>query len=222
MSELSMFDVLGPNMIGPSSSHTAGACRIGKVGNKMSKGDISYVRFYLHGSFGQTYQGHGTDRALVGGILGFDPDDERIVESLNIANNLGIKYEFIKKDLGDVHANTVKIEIEKSDGETVEVMGSSIGGGNIIITRINGLDLEFTGEYFTLVVPHIDRPGIVTKVTSVLANHEINIAFMKVYRHTRGKEAFMIIESDNVVDQKTMDEIKALNGVMNTYSINLK
>ena len=222
MSELSMFDVLGPNMIGPSSSHTAGACRIGKVGNKMSKGDISYVRFYLHGSFGQTYKGHGTDRALVGGILGFDPDDERIVESFSIAKDVGIRFEFIKEDLGDVHSNTVKIVIEKCSGETVEIMGSSIGGGNIIITRINGLDLEFTGEYFTLVVPHIDRPGIVTKVTAALAKHEINIAFMKVYRHNRGKEAFMIIESDNVVDQETMDEIKTLDGVMNTYSINLK
>jgi len=222
VSELSMFDVLGPNMIGPSSSHTAGACRIGKVGNKMCKGDISHVRFLLHGSFSQTYKGHGTDRALVGGILGFDPDDERIVESFAIAKALGIKFEFLKADLGDVHSNTVKIEIQKSSGEIVEVMGSSIGGGNIVITRINGLDLEFTGEYFTLVVPHMDRPGIVTKVTAALAKHEINIAFMKVYRHNRGKEAFMIIESDNVVDQLTMDEIRSLDGVVNTYSINLK
>lgn len=222
MSELSIFDVLGPNMIGPSSSHTAGACRIGKVGNKMSKGDIAQVRFYLHGSFSETYKGHGTDRALVGGILGFDPDDERIVESFTIASSLGIKYQFIKTDLGDVHSNTVKVEIQKSNGDTVEVTGSSIGGGNIVITKINGLDLEFTGEYFTLVVPHMDRPGIVTKVTAALAKYEINIAFMKVYRHNRGKEAFMIIESDNVVNQETMDEIKSLDGVINTYSINLK
>ncbi len=222
MSELSMFDVLGPNMIGPSSSHTAGACRIAKVGNKMSKGDIVHVRFLLHGSFSETYKGHGTDRALVGGILGFDPDDERIVESFTIAESLGVKFEFVKSDLGDVHSNTVKMEIQKSSGETVEVMGSSIGGGNIVITRINGLDLEFTGEYFTLVVPHVDRPGIVTKVTAALAKHEINIAFMKVYRHNRGKEAFMIIESDNIVDQETMEEIKSVDGVENTYSINLK
>lgn len=222
MSELSMFDVLGPNMIGPSSSHTAGACRIGKVANKMSKGDISYVRFYLHGSFSETYKGHGTDRALVGGILGFDPDDERIVESFSIAENLGIKFEFIKADLGDVHSNTVKIIVEKKNGQTVEIIGSSIGGGNIIITRIDGLDLKFTGEYFTLVVPHIDRPGIITKVTAALAKHEINIAFMKVYRHNRGKEAFMIIESDNVVNVETIDEIKLIDGVINIYSINLK
>ncbi len=222
MSELSMFDVLGPNMIGPSSSHTAGACRIGKVGNKMAKGDISQVRFYLHGSFAQTYKGHGTDRALVGGVLGFDPDDERIVNSLSIAEQSGIKCIFEKTDLGDVHSNTVKIEIVKTNSEVVEVVGSSIGGGNILITRINGLDLEFTGEYFTLVVPHIDRLGVVTKVTATLAKHMINIAFMKVYRHNRGKKAFMIIESDNVVDEETMEEIKTLDGVMNTYSINLK
>lgn len=222
MSELSMFDVLGPNMIGPSSSHTAGACRIGKVGNKMAKGDITKVRFYLHGSFAQTYRGHGTDRALVGGILGFDPDDERIVNSFSIAKKAGVEFDFKKTDLGDVHSNTVKIEITKSSGDVVEVVGSSIGGGNILITMINGLELEFTGEYFTLVVPHFDRLGVVTKVTATLAKHQINIAFMKVYRHNRGKEAFMIIESDDVVDKETMEEIKTLDGVMNTYSINLK
>lgn len=222
MSELSVFDVLGPKMIGPSSSHTAGACRIGKVANKMTKGKIVSAKFFLHGSFSKTYRGHGTDRALVGGLLGFDPDDQRIVYSFDLAREQGVSYEFIETDLGDVHTNSVMIRVENHEGESVYVTGASIGGGNVVITEINGLKIRFTGEYFTLVVPHFDRPGIIAKVTARLASNTVNIAFMRVYRHEKGQEAFMIIESDEIIDQDSIDEIKWIDGVTDAYSINIR
>lgn len=223
MKEFSMFDVVGPNMIGPSSSHTAGACRIGKAAYKISGGNIKKVTFLLHGSFAKTYRGHGTDKALVGGILGFDPDDERIKNSFDLAKEKGIEYIFQEENLGEVHSNTVKIIIEKNEDEKIELMGSSIGGGNIVVTEINGLKIEFTGEYDTLIISHVDKPGVIAKVTAVLALYDINIAFMRVYRHNKGENAFMVIETDDEIASEIVSYIKkTIPEVPQAYLVNIK
>lgn len=210
MRNFSAFDIIGPAMIGPSSSHTAGAARLAKVAKIIAGGNIITVKFLLHGSFAKTYKGHGTDRALVAGILGMDPWDERLKNSIEIAKENGLNIEFIETDLGDRHPNTVKFVMIKDDGKTVEVVGSSVGGGNILITEIDGDPLEFTGEYPTLIVRHEDVPGMVSKVTAQLYKEKINIAFMKVYRSDKGSKATMIFETDNVVTGKILERISEL------------
>ncbi|NLM04630.1 MAG: L-serine ammonia-lyase, iron-sulfur-dependent, subunit beta [Clostridiales bacterium] len=221
MKDYTIFDIVGPNMIGPSSSHTAGACRLGNIAYKIAEKSIKEVTFLLHGSFANTYRGHGTDKALVGGILGFDTDDERIKDSFQIAKAKGINFKFLAEYLGDVHSNTVKIIITKEDNTTVEILGSSIGGGNIVVTEINGLKLEFTGEYTTLIISHIDKPGMVSKVTAVLSEYQINIAFMRVYRHEKGQNAFMIIETDDEINNNLVIKIKDIEYVKKAYLINI-
>jgi len=197
----SVFDIVGPQMIGPSSSHTAGAVRLGAVAKKISRSEIKKVSFLLHGSFAKTYKGHGTDKALLAGLLGMDTSDENLRYSLEIAKDKGLEYEFIEADLGDVHSNTVKIIMVNREGKTSEVTGSSIGGGNIKVIEINGL---------TVVVRHIDQPSVIANVTKILGNMKINIAFMKVFRQIKGKDAFMIIETDNPVSTDVIYELKAI------------
>jgi len=151
--DYSVFDIVGPNMIGPSSSHTAGAARLGKTASKIAGKPVKEVKFLLHGSFAETYKGHGTDKAIVGGILGFQPDDARIKESFELAEQAGVKFEFIKTDLGDnVHPNTVKIEMVLEDGSKSTVMGASIGGGNIKLTEMDGLALDFNGALSVCII----------------------------------------------------------------------
>lgn len=216
----SVFDIIGPKMIGPSSSHTAGAARIGRVARKISRDTIKKVTFYLHGSFASTYRGHGTDRALIAGVLGLQPNDENISRSMEIAKQQGIEYAFVETDLGDVHPNTVKIVLEYSEGKHSELIGSSIGGGSIKIIQINGLDVEFTAEYPTLVIRHIDRPGVIAEVTKIMSHHNINIASMNVFRQHKGEDAFMIIETDHVVSEKIVDEIHGLKDkIISVYMI---
>ncbi|MFL0268502.1 L-serine ammonia-lyase, iron-sulfur-dependent subunit beta [Candidatus Clostridium radicumherbarum] len=220
MRNFSAFDIIGPAMIGPSSSHTAGAARLAKVARIIAGGNIKSVKFLLHGSFAKTYKGHGTDKALVAGILGMDPWDERLKNSMEIAKDLGISVEFIETDLGDRHPNTVKFEMTRDDGNIIKVIGSSVGGGNIIITEIDGDPLEFTGEYPTLIIRHEDVPGMVSKVTAQLYSEGINIAFMKVYRSDKGSKATMIFETDNTVTEKTVEKISKLAHISNIRVIN--
>lgn len=208
MKNYSAFDIIGPKMIGPSSSHTAGAARLARIASKLVKSPITKVEFLLHGSFANTYRGHGTDRALMAGLLGFKEYDENLKNSLEMADKKNIKYNFIPTDLGDVHPNTVKFLIYQLNGEIVELMGSSIGGGNIKITEINGMKLEFVGEYPTLIVKHIDGPGVITKITKVLADENINIAFMSVYRQHKGKEALMVLECDHKLSESLVESVK--------------
>jgi L-serine dehydratase len=221
MKDFSVFEIIGPKMIGPSSSHTAGAARLGRIAGKVANYDIKSVKFVLHGSFAKTYRGHGTDRALMAGILGIKESDERLRDSLSIADERGIEYEFIEDDLGEVHPNTVKFLIEKTNGEKIELIGSSIGGGNIKVVEINSLKLEFTGQYPTLITRHLDHPGIIAKITKILADYNINIAFMSVYRQSKGQDAFMVIESDNELNPKIIDDIKnSVKDVKRVYVIN--
>ena len=207
MRKYSAFDIIGPAMIGPSSSHTAGAARLGKVARLVAGDKIKSVSFLLHGSFAKTYRGHGTDKALVAGMLGMDPWDERLRDSLQIAEEKGLEVRFLESDLGDMHPNSVKFIISKEDGTITQVVGSSIGGGNISITEIDGEALEFTGAYPTLIIKHVDEPGMVAKVTALMSNKGINIAFMKVYRSSKGETATMIFETDHMVTEAVVNEI---------------
>ncbi|WP_055666844.1 L-serine ammonia-lyase, iron-sulfur-dependent subunit beta [Desnuesiella massiliensis] len=220
MKKFGVFDILGPIMIGPSSSHTAGAARLGKIAGIIAGNVITKVQFLLHGSFGKTYRGHGTDRALVAGILGMDPWDERLRDSLEIAKGKGLEIEFKEADLGDVHPNTVKFLITRVDGRIVEVMGSSIGGGNIVINEVDGDAIEFTGEYPTLIIKHRDVPGVVSKVTAIMYDRDINIAFMKVFRSTKGYQATMIFETDNPVPEDIIEKIKSVGYISSIRIIN--
>lgn len=221
MREYSAFDILGPIMIGPSSSHTAGAARLGKIARTISGGKIKAVKFYLHGSFAKTYKGHGTDKALVAGILGMNPWDENLKHSMEIAAKKGIKTEFIETDLGDVHPNTVKFVITKEDGKTSEIVGSSIGGGNIIITEVDGDKVEFSGIYPTILISHIDVPGMVARVSDILYKYNINIAFMRVYRKSvKGASAAMVFEVDDVISKDIIDEISKVPNIRKVTAIN--
>lgn len=211
MRKFGVYDILGPVMIGPSSSHTAGAARLGKIAGIICGGNIVKVVFLLHGSFAKTYKGHGTDRALVAGILGMEPWDEKLRDSLDIAKEKGIEIEFREADLGDVHPNTVKFLMTKSDGSIVEVRGSSIGGGNIVINEVDNEEIEFTGEYPTIIIKHQDVPGVISKVTALLYEEEINIAFMRVFRNSRGSNAFMVFETDTPVPSEFVQKVQGLS-----------
>lgn len=220
MRDYGVFDILGPIMIGPSSSHTAGAARLSKVAAIIAGEKITKVEFLLHGSFAQTYMGHGTDKALVAGILGMDPWDENLKKSFDMARSKGIDIKFTETDLGDVHPNTVKFIITKEDGHITEVTGSSIGGGNILIFNIDGQNVEFTGEHPTILTQHRDLPGVISKISSILYEQNINIADMRVYRSGKGKVATMALETDNLISEELMKKIKQIKEIENVKFIN--
>ncbi len=220
MKTVGVFDILGPIMVGPSSSHTAGAARLGKVARAIAGGDIKEVKFLLHGSFGKTYKGHGTDRALVAGILGMEPSDLRLKDSLDIAREMGLKIEFKEADLGEVHPNTVKFIMRGEDESLYEMMGSSIGGGSIEVIEVNNNKVEFTGAYPTIIISHKDVPGVVSKVTALLYSNSINIAFMKVFRSQKGIVATMVFEVDHIVNNEVVEMIKDIEWINKVIMIN--
>lgn len=220
MGNIGVFDVIGPMMIGPSSSHTAGAARLGKIARTIVNKPIQEVKFLLHGSFKETYKGHGTDRALVAGILGMSPEDERLRDSLTLAEQEKIKVTFEKTDLGQVHPNTVKILIKDTNGQDWEILGSSIGGGLISISEINGSQVKISGEHPTIITCHDDIPGTVCKVTSEISDNGINIAHMSLTRSQKGKLATMTIEIDSVISDTIISEIKKVNGIRRVIVIN--
>ncbi|MCR1900235.1 L-serine ammonia-lyase, iron-sulfur-dependent subunit beta [Irregularibacter muris] len=220
MKNYSSFDILGPIMVGPSSSHTAGAARLGKIGRSIAAEEIRHVTFYLHGSFAATYQGHGTDKALVAGMLGMDPHDPDLRNSFDIAHKKGIGFEFIPINMEDAHPNTVKMAITSITGKETIIIGSSIGGGNIMITEINGISIEFTGQYPTLITKHIDKPGVIARVTTILADYQVNVAFMKVYRQSKGKIASMIVETDEGMPGEIINNINQIPDIKNAVIIN--
>lgn len=221
MKNFSMFDILGPIMIGPSSSHTAGAARLGKIARIIAGMEFTKVEFFLHGSFGKTYKGHGTDRALVAGILGMDPWDDNLKYALDIAKQQNIDVSFTEIDLGEeFHPNTVKIDIYKIDNSVVEIIGSSIGGGSIEITEVDGDKIQFTGEYPTLIIRQKDIPGVISNVTTLMYKANINIAFMKVYRSNKGEEATMIFETDSMVPEDIIKKIDSFGYINSVKVIN--
>ena len=220
MRNYSAFDIIGPIMIGPSSSHTAGAARLSKVAATIAGSNIVKAEFLLHGSFSETYKGHGTDKALVAGILNMEPWDDNLKRSFEIAKDLGIEFIFTPSDLGDVHPNTVKFIITKEDGSVAMVTGSSIGGGNIFIFDIDGQAVEFTGERPTLLTRYKDLPGVISKISSILYEENINIANMRVYRNEKGKMAKMALETDSIITEEAMKRIKKIGEIDNVKFIN--
>ncbi|MEY8190257.1 L-serine ammonia-lyase, iron-sulfur-dependent subunit beta [Peribacillus simplex] len=208
----SAFDIIGPVMIGPSSSHTAGAARIGRVARTLFGKQPKKAIISLYGSFAKTYRGHGTDVAVVGGILDFDTDDERIPASLTIAEEVGMEVTFTIEDTVMDHPNTVKIKLFDVDKE-LELVGISIGGGTIEITELNTFKLKLSGENPAILVVHNDVFGIISSVSTVLANHEINIGHMEVSRKEKGQMALMVIEVDQKIKSDVMKEIEGLENV---------
>lgn len=209
----SVFDIVGPVMIGPSSSHTAGACRLGELARAIFGGTPRSARILLHGSFASTGPGHGTDMALVAGLLGMHPDDSRIPSAFEFAREAGLQFDFAEKDLGDAHPNTAVFILSDGNGLEMEVQGSSLGGGDVVVTRIDAYDVDLSGELPVIVVGHIDRPGEIAAVTKVLAQSGVNVASMYVSREQRGANALMIIATDAQVDEDTAASIAEQPGV---------
>lgn len=193
---MNVFDILGPVMIGPSSSHTAGAARIGLMARTLLGQAPVKAEILLHGSFAKTYKGHGTDRALVAGILGMQPDDERLRDALTIAANEGIEISFIPTEFADSHPNTAEIHLTAADGTTSSLRGASIGGGRIEVVRVDDMPVSLSGEYFTLIVIHRDVPGAIADVTRILTHYSGNICHFDLSRKTRGGEAIMTLSMD--------------------------
>ena len=209
MSFISVFDVIGPNMIGPSSSHTAGANTIGYLAQKLSPGKIKSVTFTLYGSFAKTYHGHGTDRALLGGILGFRSDDERIVNSFELAQKQDIDFSFIPNfEETDIHPNTADIYLECTNGKSMTIRGESLGGGAARICRINGVEVDFTGKYHAMLVIQNDRPGVLAHITHCLSESNVNIAFLRLFREDKGNIAYTFAESDDPIPEDVMVAVK--------------
>src|SRR5437762_10241657 len=205
--KVSILDVMGPVMVGPSSSHTAGTARVGRVAREILDEEPVAVRFVLHPPLAATYRGHGSDFALVGGSIGLSVDDPRIPEAIRIAEQMGVNVHFSDEDLGDVHPNTVRIEIKGKTREA-EVVGSSIGGGVIEVFKINGFSARFKGDSPTLLLFYRDRPGMISEVTKVIAEEGINIASLSCSRKQRGKDAFMQIDIDSPMSTAGLQRIR--------------
>jgi len=218
---VSLLDIIGPVMVGPSSSHTAGACRLGLLARCLVGGTPQRARVELHGSFARTGEGHGTDKAIVAGLMGFRPDDERIRDALEIAEREGLQYAFEKTKLGEedkVHPNSVRITVERGDRRSV-MLGSSLGAGRVLVTEIDGYPVEVSGSYHTIVLVAEDVRGSVARIASILADDGLNIATLRLTRKERGGDAFMVIELDELPDEKARDDIRGLPWVRWAYRL---
>lgn len=203
------FDIIGPRMVGPSSSHTAGAARLAHVAWQIAGRDAKSAKLVLYGSFARTGGGHGTDKALLAGVLGIAPDDERLRYSRLLAQEAGVEYAFdFVDECPEEYANMARIIITGHDGHVTDVLGASVGGGNILVTEINGMRVRLTGDYPALIVSHQDEPGVISEVTGLLALRGINIAEMRVSRDGKGFKAYMVIETDAPIDGETLERVE--------------
>ena len=214
----SIFDIIGPVMIGPSSSHTAGAARLGKMARCIFGNTPKKVEMTLYGSFAKTYKGHGTDRALLGGLLGFKEDDKRIRNAKELADEAGLDYTFIESPLDIGHPIVVKFDLYGDNNRHMSVVGRSIGGGQIMITEVDGNDMSITGDEFTLVVFHEDRPGAISLISQALSESDINIASMRVFRKGKYKDAVMVITTDSVVNPITVQFMRECPGIQDVMT----
>ncbi len=210
---MNIFDIVGPVMVGPSSSHTAGAVKIGRVARKLLGEEVSEAEILFYGSFLATGKGHGTDKAIVAGLMGYASDDRRIPESLTEARKRGMQISYGKLELADAHPNTVKLILKGVTGRTLEILASSVGGGRIAVNEIDGMPATFGAELPTLVIHNEDKPGLVAHVTALLQDYSINIATMQLYRSGRGDQAVMVIECDQSVAPPVTEAVKTLPGV---------
>ena len=212
---MNLFDILGPVMVGPSSSHTAGAVRLGRIARRLlGEGTPCRADITLFGSFAATGCGHGTDRALIAGLLGFQPDDERIAGSFGWAEKAGLSFSFATSHVSGEHPNTARVDLVGRSGKTLSMTGSSLGGGRIMVNKLDGIEVNFTGESNTLVVRNQDEFGSVAAVTSILNQLRVNVANMSVHRHKRGGDALMVIETDQHIKPKQVEFISELPGIL--------
>lgn len=217
----SVFDIIGPIMIGPSSSHTAGAVRIGRVARKIFGTQPDKIKIHLYGSFVETYKGHATDIAVIGGILDFETYDSRIRDSIAIARDLGIDVEFIMEEAVPNHPNTMNVVLGKNE-HYIEVEGISIGGGSITITKLNGFDLRLSGDYPTLLIIHNDKYGAISNITQILTKYRINIGHMEVSRKEKGRSALMVIETDQFVEEEIIEQMSNCENIIKVILLNDK
>ena len=211
---MNLFDILGPVMVGPSSSHTAGAVRIGKMARSLLGQQPVKAQLLLHGSFASTGEGHGTHQALIAGLLGLTPDDPRVPESFRLAREQGVDFTFGTCTLRDAHPNSVLLRLEGAAGRIMEVGAASLGGGRIRVFQVDGLHTSFSGELPTLVVHNTDQPGCVSQVTGILARRGLNVATLQLNRGGRGGSAVMVIECDQPIFEQAAEEIRALPGIL--------
>ena len=215
---INIFDMMGPVMVGPSSSHTAGAARIGNMGRTLLGEEVARADIGLYGSFAETGYGHGTDRALLAGLLGMKPDDLRIPNAYEEANRAGMAYSFRTVELRDAHPNTALLELTGKSGKQLTLQASSIGGGAIVVNKIDGIDVNFTGDFNTLIVRNQDESGSVAAITSILSQVHINVANMSVNRHRRGGDALLVIETDQHIKPRQVEFLSELPGILSvTY-----
>ena len=218
---MTIFDVMGPVMVGPSSSHTAGAVRIGLVARRLLAAQPVRADILLHGSFAATGAGHGTDRAIVAGLLGMAPDDPGIPESFRLAGERGMAVTIRTGELRDAHPNTALVTVTNAMERTVTVSASSLGGGRIRINSIDGMEAAFSGEYPTLIIRNQDRPGILFEITRVLSEHRANIATVQLYRDRKGGLAVTVIECDSPLEPALRQELAGLDGVVRCTYLNM-
>lgn len=219
---MNLFDILGPVMVGPSSSHTAGAVRIGYIASRLLEDKPVYAEIILHGSFATTGAGHGTDKALIAGLLGMAPDDIRIPQSFEIAEKQGLTFSFSKKTLKDAHPNTALLKLRGKNGHALEVQAASIGGGRIVIQKLDGISVVFSAEKPTLIVYNQDQPGYVAEVTSSLSQRNVNIATMHLYRDKRGGYAVMVLETDQAIPKEAVERLEQLRGIRKVSYIDVE
>ena len=217
---MNLFDILGPVMVGPSSSHTAGAVRIGLITRRLLGSEPKKADIALAGSFAATGRGHGTDRALAAGLLGMQPDDIRIPDSLHLAQERGMEVHFREVQLKDAHPNTALLHVTAPDGRELELQASSLGGGRTMVNRLDGIDVNFSGESHTLIVHNLDQPGHVAEVTSMLSHKSVNIATMQLYRDKRGGYAVMVLETDQPIPEESVSWLSHLEGVIKVTYLN--
>lgn len=214
----SVFDIIGPVMIGPSSSHTAGAARIGKAARNLFGKEPTWATIHLYESFAKTYKGHGTDFALVGGLLGYETDDPRMSQAVQTAKEKGIDITFEEEPASRSHPNTARIVVG-NESESIELTGISIGGGKVEITELNGFELRLSGNHPAILIMHNDRFGAIASVTQILAKHEINIGHMEVNRKDVGEEALMVIEVDQNIEDSILKELEQSNHIIRIAKI---
>ena len=217
---MNVFDIIGPIMIGPSSSHTAGAVRLGRVANKVLNQEApKEVMVELSGSFAKTYRGHGTDRALLAGIMGYHSYSEEIRDIFSIADKAGITYRFVPTQIPGSHPNTARIHVKGVNG--TRCVRASIGGGNIRVDSINGMAVDFNGEHNTILVPHTTAPGVIAEVTNIMWQKykDVNIGNFKLSRPVKGGIAMMTIEIDGMPPEGMIEDIRTVKNVTNVFLI---
>ena len=219
---MNIFDILGPVIVGPSSSHTAGAVRIGLISRQLLGETPEKAEIYFHGSFADTGRGHGTDRAIVAGLLGIEPDDDRIPASFEIAKECDMEFSIEEKELRGAHPNTAQLILFGKDGHKVDVQASSLGGGRILVNKLDGVDVSFSGESNTLIIYNEDRPGLVADISSLLASVSVNIGTLQLFRDRRGGTAVMVYEIDHPLSPAIVQVMGQFDGVLKATYINVK